>query len=104
MINGWLRARRQRALVRRRESLRRQLTDAIYDLRHWSFADRPSKYEDRKARIHDLIRRFEAAGGDALAVLDYGYDYLAAEAMPETFERVRTSYTASPYWQTVRSA
>jgi hypothetical protein len=97
------RRQRERAAARLEKVIRR-LKDACYDLEHWSFADRPSRHEDRLAEIHGLIRRVEELGGDALDLLPYRYDYLASDAMPETFERVRTSYTSSPYWRTVRKS
>jgi len=98
MFEKWKQARRERNL----RQAERRLKDAIYNLEHWSFADRPSRREDRLEDIYWLIRRVEILGGDALALMPYRWEYLVAEAMPEIFKRVRTGYTSSPYWETVR--
>lgn len=78
---------RSKRSERRLRSLRRALEDAVYRLDKWSFADSPSAYEDRQERIFRLIRRYEQAGGDALALIGIRFDHLVAEAMPGVFER-----------------
>lgn len=94
----WERRRLARSENRLR-SLDRAIRDHVFNLDRWSFADRPSEYDDRKAAIHALIRKYEKAGGDVLDVLPYGFDYLAAEALPASFQRTQTIRNG---WKTSR--
>lgn len=78
---------------------RRALEDAIHDRDKWGFADRPSEEEDRKKRIHKLIRRLHSLGGDIFDVVDWDDEYLICEALPDLYEWTRQPGHTQPYWR-----
>lgn len=76
------------------------LNDAVYRKDHWGFSMIPSEKKAQNARIHNLIRRVESLGGNALKEIDHSYEYMVVDAMPEVFERI-SKYNPSRY-ETVR--
>lgn len=92
-LDNWVRSRQERKHARHQNAARRKLQDAVHEYEKWSFADTPSRHEDRMENIYRLIRRYESLGGDVLkhGILPWRLDWLASKAMPETFERKRES-------------
>jgi hypothetical protein len=87
-FRGWLDRRREARRVRLLTREVRDLKDALWRLTEWSFADSPSRHEDRYEDIYRRIRRVEELGGDALDLMPFRREHLCREAMPETFERL----------------
>lgn len=93
-VSAWRTARRERRREKSLEASVRRLRDEVYDLRHWSFADRPSRYDDRLASIRALIQDVEKLGGDPDEYLFNRRErQLLADALPEHFVRVRDPRT-----------